>query len=172
MAALLHDLVDTDMHPSKLGRAVTIPDPYVRWLCAQHHAAKAHPDNPDLQFLQEADVRTSRYARLLPLFTCRRKLAPVNTQQLAQQLEEAAQHSVYKLYSVIYHSQELAQFTASKAHPTETLRNHLIGVANWVLFLVRTRASASLHASASLVGQLGGTPGPVEVEDPRVANEP
>ncbi|MFX0195320.1 MAG: hypothetical protein ACFFCW_04280 [Candidatus Hodarchaeota archaeon] len=40
------------------------------------------------------------------------------------------------------------------------------------MFLARTRASASLHASASLVGQPGGTPGPVEVEDPRVADEP
>ncbi|MFQ5821881.1 MAG: hypothetical protein ACE5I5_17980 [Candidatus Heimdallarchaeota archaeon] len=146
MAALLHDLVDTDTHPSKLGRAVTIPNPYVRWLCAQHHAAKGHPDNPDLQFLQEADVRTSRYARLLTLSTRRRKLAQVNTQQLTQQLEQAAHHSVYKLYAAIYHSQELAQFTASKTHPTETLRHHLIGVANWVLFLVRTRIPAPLHA--------------------------
>ena len=172
IAALLHDLVDTDTHPSKLGRPITIPDPYVRWLCAQHHAAKAHPHNPDLQLLQAADVRTSRYTRLLTLSTRRRKLAPVNTQQLTQQLEEAAQRSVYKLYAVIYHSQELAQFIASKTHPTESLCSHLIGVANWALFLVRTRASASLHASASLVGQPGGTPGPVEVEDHRVADEP
>ena len=122
--------------------------------------------------MQEADVRTSRYARLLPLSTRRRKLAPVNTKQLTQQLEEAAQRSVYKLYAVIYHSQELAQFIASKTHPTESLCSHLIGVANWALFLVRTRASASLHASASLVGQPGGTPGPVEVEDPRIVDEP
>ena len=153
MAALLHDLVDTDTHPSKLGRAVTTPDPYVQWLCTQHHAVKEHPDNLDLQVLQAADVRTSRYARLLSLSTQRRKLAPVNTQQLAQQLEAAAHHSVYKHYAVIYHSQELAQFTASKTHPTETLRNHLIGVANWVLFLVRTRAATPFHASAALVGQ-------------------
>ena len=172
MAALLHDLVDTDTHPSKLGRVITIPDPYVQWLCTQHHAAKEHPNNPDLQLLQEADIRTSRYARLLLLSTRRRKLAPVNTQQLTQQLEQAAQRSVYKLYTIIYHSQELAQFTASKAHPTETLRHHLIGVANWVLFLVRTRVSASLHSSASLVGQPGGTPGPVEVEDPQAPDEP
>ncbi|MFQ5820388.1 MAG: hypothetical protein ACE5I5_10410 [Candidatus Heimdallarchaeota archaeon] len=122
--------------------------------------------------MQAADVRTSRYARLLPLSTRRRKLAPVNTQQLAHQLEAAAHHSVYKLYAVIYHSQELTQFTASKTHPTESLRNHLIGVANWVLFLVRTRASTPLPASAALVGQPGGTPGPVAGEDPRVADEP
>lgn len=82
MDALLHDLVDTDMHPSKLGCPITIPDPYVRWLCAQHHAAKEFSDNSDLQLLQAADVRTSRYARLLSLSTWRRKLAPFNTQQL------------------------------------------------------------------------------------------
>ena len=172
MAALLHDLVDTDTHPSKLGCPITIPDPYVWWLCTQHHAAKEFTNNLDLQLLQKADVRTSRYSRILPLSTRRRKLAPVNTQQLTQQLEEAAQRSVYKLYAVIFHSQELTQFTASKTHPTESLRSHLIGVANWVLFLLRTRASASLHVSASLVGKPGGTPGPVEVEDPRVADEP
>jgi len=58
IAALLHDLVDTDMHSSKLGRPIAIPDPYMRWLCAQHHAAKEHLDKPDLQLLHEADVRT------------------------------------------------------------------------------------------------------------------
>lgn len=152
MAALLHDLVDTDLHPSKLGRPVTIPDPYVQWLCEHHHALKEYPTNPDLQLLQEADVRTSQYARLLSLQTFRRKLAPVNTQQLAHQLEQAAQHSIYQLYSVIYHSQELNNLTASKVHPTETLRNHLIGVANWTLFLLRTRVSTSPSASAPLAG--------------------
>jgi len=96
----------------------------------------------------------------------------VDTCQLNHQLDEAVQRSVYKLYSVIYHSQELIQFTASMTYPTETLRNHLIGVANWVLFLLRTRTSVSLHALASLMGQSGGTPGPVAVEDPRVADEP
>ncbi|MFQ6124070.1 MAG: hypothetical protein ACE5R6_05615 [Candidatus Heimdallarchaeota archaeon] len=140
----------------------------MQWLCVQHHAAKEFPDNANLQLLQEADVRMSHYAGFLPLSTQRRKLASVNTKKLTQQLEEAAQRSVYKLYVVIYHSQELAQFTASKTHPTESLRNHLIGVANWVLFLMRTRAPACLHASAALVGQPGGTLGPVEVEDPRV----
>ena len=77
MAALLHDLVDTTYHPSKLGPSITIPDPYVQWLCAHHHAAKEYPDNEDLQLLQEADSRTSRYARLLPIPTPRRKLVPI-----------------------------------------------------------------------------------------------
>jgi len=152
MAALLHDLVDTDLHPSKLGRPITISNPYVKWLCEQHHALKNHPTNSDLQFLQEADVRTSRYARLLSQSTGRRKMVPVNTQQLARQLEQAAQGSIYKLYSIIYHSQELNSLTASKAHPTETLRNHLIGVANWILFLLRTRISVSPSASATFAG--------------------
>ena len=172
MAALLHDLVDTDLHPSKLGCPVAILDPYVQWLCEQHHTLKEHPDNPDLQLLQEADVRTSRYARLLALQTSRRKMAPVNTQQLVHQLEQAAQGSVYKLYSVIYKSHELNSLTASKTHSTETLRNHLIGVANWTLFLLRTRVSTSPSASAALTGQPGATPGPVEMEDPRDRDEP
>ena len=99
-------------------------------------------------------------------------MVPVNTQQLARQLEQAAQGSIYKLYSIIYHSQELNSLTASKVHPTETLRNHLIGVANWILFLLRTRVSASPSASAPLAGQPGGTPGPVEMEDPGATDEP
>ena len=87
----------------------------------------------------EADGRTARYARLLQIPTRRRKLAPVNTRSLALQLEEAIHHSIYQLYTTVYHSQELNSLTASKAHPTETLRNHLIGVVNWMLFLLRTR---------------------------------
>ncbi|MFX0198257.1 MAG: hypothetical protein ACFFCW_19230 [Candidatus Hodarchaeota archaeon] len=73
---------------------------------------------------------------------------------------------------MIYHSEEWHQIIAAKTHPTETLRNHLIGVANWVLFLVQTCAPTPLHASAALVGQPGGTPGPVAVKDPRVVDEP
>lgn len=172
MAALLHDLVDTDLHPSKLGCPITISDPYVQWLCEHHHTLEEHPTNPDLQLLQEADVRTSRYARLLSLQTARRKLVPVNSQHLARQLEQAAQISVYKLYSVIYHSQELNNLTASKTHPTESLRNHLIGVANWALFLLRTRVPPPPSASAALAGQPGVTPGPVEMDDPRAPDEP
>ncbi|MFQ5818367.1 MAG: hypothetical protein ACE5I5_00010 [Candidatus Heimdallarchaeota archaeon] len=172
MAALLHDLVDTELHPSKLGRPVTIQYPYVRQLCEHHHSLKEHPHNPDLQLLQEADIRTSRYGRLLSHPTGRRKLAPVDTNQLAHQLEQATQCSVYKLYTVIYHSQELNRLTASKTHPTETLRYHLLGVANWVLFLLRTRASTLLAASPALAGHPGGTPGPVEMEDPQTTDVP
>jgi len=152
MAALLHDVVDTDLHPSKLGRSIKILDPYVQWLCEHHHALKGHPTNSDLQFLQEADIRTSRYARFLSQSTGRRKMTSVNTQQLTRQLEQAVQCSVYKLYSLIYYSQELNSFTASKTHPTESLRKHLLGVANWTLFLLRTQVSVSHSASAALVG--------------------
>ena len=172
MAALLHDLVDTDLHPSKLGISIMISDSYIQWLCDQHHSLKKHATNPDLQLLQEADGRTSNFARLVRLPTARRKMAPVNTQQLAHQLQQAAQRSVYKLYSTIYYTQELTHFIASKVHPTESLSFHLLGVANWVLFLLRTRTSASSLASAPLVGQPGATPGPVEMEDPRTINEP
>ncbi|MFQ6124419.1 MAG: hypothetical protein ACE5R6_07430 [Candidatus Heimdallarchaeota archaeon] len=151
MAALLHDLVDTALHPSKLGRTITIPDPYVQWLY-EHHHSKVHPTYPKLKLLQEANSRTSRYARLLSLPTRRRKVAPINIDQLIQHLEQAAHRSVYQLYSLIYHSQELNSFTASKAQPIETLRNRLVGVANWALFLLRTSTSTSLPASAPLAG--------------------
>jgi len=90
----------------------------------------------------------------------------------ASLLVEAAQRSVYKLYSVISQSQELNRFTASKTHPMETLRAHLIGVANWVLFLVRTRTAASLSTSAVLAGEPGGPPGPVAGDDHRPLEEP
>lgn len=140
MAALLHDLVDTALHPSKLVHPLTIPDSYVQWLCAHHHNLPDHPRHADLQLLQEADMRASGYARLLQIPTPRRKLAPFDTAHLAHQLEAAAQRSIYKLYSGIYHSDALHQLIASKAHPTETLRRHLIGVANWTLFLLRTRS--------------------------------
>ena len=96
-----------------------------------------------------------------------------NTAPLALLLEQAAHSSVSNLYSVIYHSEELNSLTASMAHPTETLRNHLIGVANWMLFLLRTRPiTHSSAAAAVLAGHPGVTPGPVEMEDPRDTDEP
>lgn len=122
--------------------------------------------------MQEADWLTSRFTRLVYNPTARRKMIPVNTQQLTQQLEQAAQRSVYKLYSNIYYSEELTHFMASKVHPTESLRYHLLGVANWMLFLLRIQDSTSSPASVQLAGQLGVTPGPVEMEDPRAIDEP
>lgn len=104
MAALLHDLVDTDLYLSKLGRSLTIPHPQVRWLCVHHHSLKTYPDHPELKLLQEADRRASGYIRLLHIPTPRRQMTPINTEQLAIQLEQAAQRSVYQLYSVIYQS--------------------------------------------------------------------
>ena len=118
--------------------------------------------------MREADRQAARYARVLSIPTFRWKLVPVNTRQVVQQLQEAAHHSVYKLYSTIYHSQELNSYTASKAYPTESLRYHLLSVANWVLFLFR----APYTTSVALAGKSGGTPGPVEVEDPRIEDEP
>ena len=112
---------------SELGPSISIPDPYVNWLCENHHNLNNHQSHPDLPLLQTADVRQSRYARLLDLPTRRRKITPINTQHLRDQLEQAAERSIYKLYSTIYHSEELTQLIASKAHPTETLRQHLIG---------------------------------------------
>jgi len=171
MAGLLHDLVDTDIHASKLGRAIIIPDPNVQWLCEHHHSASERAINPDLQLLTEADSRTSRYARILQRPTFRRKSKPVDTHDLARILEHAAQQSIYKLYSTMYHSEPLDRLFASKRHPTETLRRHLVSVANWVLFLLRTRIS-SQTASAALAGKPGVTPGPVEMEDPLTNDDP
>jgi len=114
----------------------------------------------------------SRYARLLAIPTPRRKLAPVDTRQLAHQLEQTAHRSIFHLYSVTYHSEELHQIIAAKTHPVETLRQHLLRVANWTLFALRTSAPSSFSASVELIGKPGGTPGPVEVEDPWLNNEP
>jgi len=114
--------------------------------------------------LQEADRRTSRYARLIQLPTPRRKRTSLNTHELVRNLIET-QHSVYQLYSFIEQSEALKHLTASKMHPIETLQQHLLNVANWVLYSLRTPSSFSLAISVALVGNPGGTPGPVEVED-------
>jgi len=74
---------------------------------------------------------------------------------------------------MIYQSKMLNQLPTSKAHPTEIVRNHLLSIANWVLFLLHSRAvSKSSVASAALAGQPGGTPGPVAGDDPRALEEP
>lgn len=54
----------------------------------------------------------------------------------------------------------------SKAYPSETLRNHLIGVMNWILFLLRTRVAVPFSASGFPARQSGKTPCPIEMEDP------
>jgi len=99
-------------------------------------------------------------------------MLPVDVPRLARQLEHAAQRSAYQIYSAIYHSDAINNFTASKAHPTETLRNHLLGVANWVLYLGRMQTSSSRATAVALVGESGGIPGPVEMEDPWDEDEP
>jgi hypothetical protein len=161
---LLHDLIDNPYHSSKLGRSLTIHDPKVRWLCENHHAARSPSTPLALRLLQEADWRTSAYARIHKIPTRKRKLEPVDLAPVAIQLQRACETSVYRLYSTIYTCSPLRVVTASKARPTETLRDHLIGTANWVLYFLRTR-QFDLGAAAPRVGLPGATPGPVAVED-------
>ncbi len=54
----------------------------------------------------------------------------------------------------------------------EILRQHLIEVANWTLFRLRTHHSTPSPVSAALAGEPGVTPGPVEMDDPRNEDEP
>jgi len=93
MAALLHDLVDTLYHLSKLGPSIPISDPYVRWLCEHHHVTKKLPPNPDLQLLQAADTRTSQYARVLPI--------PTPAGRWPRLIPTILQHNSNKLLSVL-----------------------------------------------------------------------
>jgi len=47
----------------------------------------------------------------------------------------------------------------------KTIRQHLLGIATWLLFFLRTPSSFFPAISVALVGNPGGTPGPVEIED-------
>lgn len=165
-AALLHDLVDNPCHSSKLGRSLVIPDPAVRWLCEHHHDSRSPLTSPALLLLQEADCRTSAYSRLYKSPTRKRKLEPVNLAPVVVQLQTALKTSVYQLYTLIYTSSELHSVVASKDHPTETLQEHLLGTANWVMYFLRTR-HPNPGAAAPCAGVPGVTPGPVAVEDLR-----
>jgi hypothetical protein len=165
-AALLHDLVDTPYHASKLGRSLVIPDPEIRWLCETHHASRSPSTPPSLVLLQEADWRTSAYARIYKNPTRNRKLEPVDLIPVVDQLQTALKRSVFKLYSTLYACSALTAVTASKARPIETLRAHLIGTANWIMYFLRARQLDG-GAAAPRVGLPGVTPGPVAVEDPQ-----
>jgi hypothetical protein len=138
-AALLHDLVDNPYHPSKLGQSLVIPDPEIRWLCENHHVSRSPSTPTELLLLQDADWRTSAYARIYKSPTRKRKLKPVDLAPVAAQLQAALEISVYKLYSTLYACSALRAVTASKAHPTETLRDHLVGTTNWVIYSLRAR---------------------------------
>lgn len=52
-----------------------------------------------------------------------------------------------------------------------SLRQHLLSVANWVLFFLRTSTSFSRAIAVALAGEPGGTPGLVKMEDPWFRDE-
>jgi len=116
--------------------------------------------------LQEADCRTSAYARFYKSPTWKRKLKPINITPVVTQLQTALKTSVFQLYTLIYTSSALHSVVASKDHPIETLREHLLGTANWVMYFLRTR-KPELAALAPRTGLSSAIPGPIEVEDPR-----
>jgi len=163
-AALLHDLVDNPYHPSKLGRSLIISNPEIRWLCEHHHVSRSPSTPLALLLLQDADWRTSAYSRIHKAPTRKRKLESIDLAPVAAQLQAALKISVYKLYSALYACSALRAVTASKERPTETLRDHLIGTANWVMYFLRAR-HLDLGAAAPRAGLPGATPGPVAVED-------
>ncbi|MFX0061970.1 MAG: hypothetical protein ACFFC7_07250 [Candidatus Hermodarchaeota archaeon] len=129
--ALLHDFVHTSKHKSKI-----YVEPQLENIAAlqKHHDTS---DNPLIQLFQKYEhlaamitrkvrsPRTSRYN-----WTAR---GNIDFDKLAQDIEEVAKQSIWKLYEYIYQSKELKQLNESLEHGHTSLRDHLLIIANLIV---------------------------------------
>ncbi|MFX0063420.1 MAG: hypothetical protein ACFFC7_14685 [Candidatus Hermodarchaeota archaeon] len=127
---LLHDLVHTSKHNSKIYRELELENlEFVELLRAHHEAT----DDPMIQQLQKYDRIASIITRKvrsprLDRYNWQAKVK-VDFEVLAQEITEASTN-VWKLYQYIYNSKQLDRLNESLDHGHTSLRYHLLLVAN------------------------------------------
>ncbi|MFW9916439.1 MAG: hypothetical protein ACFFGZ_12610 [Candidatus Thorarchaeota archaeon] len=132
--ALLHDFFHTSKHSSKIYVEPELEDLTLIELLRQHHT---ETENELIQQFQRFDriaaiitrkirsPRTNRYTWA--------SQAQVDFEQLAIQIAEANKKGVWELYRFIYTSKELEELNESLEHGHNSLRNHLLLVANLIV---------------------------------------
>jgi hypothetical protein len=131
IALMLHDFVDTNLHPSKINHSVTINDEEIRDACINHHNGKTN-NNKLLLIIQHYDQLASRLYRKkkVPVMQRYKKdKLKIDLEKLVSELEQN-QHSAYKLYNYIYNSLELDRIVESLRFGENALRNHLLVMVN------------------------------------------
>ncbi|MHA1124881.1 MAG: hypothetical protein ACTSO7_06535 [Candidatus Heimdallarchaeota archaeon] len=154
IALMLHDFVDTELHPSKIYRQLKIEDEVVREACLNHHNSKKIP-NKLHQLVKSYDGVASKISRKKHYSVHNRyskEKGQIDFELLARDIEQN-QHSAQKLYNYIYNSDELERLVESLRFGHNTLRNHLLLMVNLTVNdyydkkLTITKGKISLSAS-------------------------
>ncbi|MFX1251255.1 MAG: hypothetical protein ACFFCZ_06580 [Promethearchaeota archaeon] len=132
--ALLHDFFTINKHPSKIYVEPELDDEELMDSLRQHHE---QTDDPLIQKFQKYDqlaaiitrrVRSPRNNR----YNWRAK-ETIDFEQLAKEIEEVTNQSVWKLYEYIYNSKKLDLLNESMEHGHTSLRRHLLLITNLVV---------------------------------------
>jgi len=131
IALMLHDFVKTEKHPSKIFREITIEDEEIREACLNHHNGEKSKNDllPAVKYYDHLASYITRKKQFKTLTRYNFQKGKIAFEQLAIEIEER-QHSAYKLYNYIYHSQELTRIVESMTYGYNSLRNHLLLMVN------------------------------------------
>ena len=131
---LLHDFVNTELHPSKIYAEVTIIDEDVYKLVKNHH--EYNMDEKELSLLstlQYYDRLSSSISRKFKWSAISRyrvtELEKIDFNLLKREIE-SCQHSPYALYTYVRKSQVLNKINESLIFGFSALKNHLLLMAN------------------------------------------
>lgn len=134
--ALLHDFFNTSIHRSKIYTEPPLEDSNLITKLRGHHEKT---DDPLIQTFQKYDqwaamitrkIRspvTSRYT-----WQAKKKVKKIDFEELAQEIKEVSSN-IWTLYKYIYDSKELGLITESMNHGHNSLRNHLLVIANLIV---------------------------------------
>ena len=130
-ALLLHDFVHTEKHQSKIYHQVDIENVEIRNTCLNHHNGK-EKENQLIPIVNYYDRLASYITRKKPYkITARYDFhnGEIDFEKITKEIE-ALQDSAFKLYLYIYNSKELKRIVESMDYGKNSLRNHLLIMAN------------------------------------------
>ncbi len=130
-ALMLHDFVETEKHPSKIFKEISIKDEEIREACLKHHNV-GYCKNILLPLVRYYDHLAAYMNRKsVHIRNCRYDYenGKIDFEKLANDIEER-QQSAYKLYNFIYYSKELSRTVEAMKFGKTSLRDHLLLMAN------------------------------------------
>ncbi|MFX0061965.1 MAG: hypothetical protein ACFFC7_07225, partial [Candidatus Hermodarchaeota archaeon] len=132
--ALLHDFFTTSKHRSKIYMEPQLDDEEFMNSLRQHHE---QADDPLILKLQKYDQLAAIITRKIPSprnnrYNWRAK-ETIDFEQLAKEIAEVTNQSVWKLYEYIYKSKKLDLLNESMEHGHISLRRHILLITNLVV---------------------------------------
>ena len=131
IALMLHDFVQTELHPSKIYQQITIEDEELREACLNHHNKKMN-GNSLVSIIKRYDSLASWITRKKPFKSLARYdfvNGEIDFKQLVEDIEDRST-SAYKLYSFIYQSDDLKRIVEALDYKKSSLRTHLLLMVN------------------------------------------